>query len=313
VVAKVRREWLDHAGATAVGGRPRLAHDLATGAEQTRLEYAGLQQIHRIFGADDAADGRFGAVRPLAHMAAMRTLLLEYVEGRTLRDHLVGYGRVGGRSWRRCPEEVWRHAGAWLARFQDGTPSPGLPSRQSTREAVAERFDAYTEFLARRLSRRAVGDVVREAAQRAADVLPDRPTLAVGHGDYAPRNVIVRTDGRLAVLDPMPRWQVPRYEDLARFLVAVRVSGSQVHTGGMAYSSHTLDRLEELVTEGYRVEAGGLDPAELRCMQLLVLLDRWSALVASGAAAWPKRMRAAPARLVSIQLRREALRLADAV
>ena len=39
--------------------------------------------------------------------------------------------------------------------------------------------------------------------------------MAVGHGDYAPRNLFVDRSGRVTVIDPMPRWVVPRVEDIA--------------------------------------------------------------------------------------------------
>jgi hypothetical protein len=61
-------------------------------------------------------------------------------------------------------------------------------------------------------------------------------------------------------------------------LVSVRLLGVQVHTRGHAFSNTTVERLEREVMRGY---AGGLpaDVRELRCYELLVLFDKWSALV----------------------------------
>jgi hypothetical protein len=95
-------------------------------------------------------------------------------------------------------------------------PGGGLPTRQATRDEVMDRFEAFGTFLSTALGARTAGDAVRSAAQLAADVLPDRLSLAVGHGDYAPCNVFLLVDGRLAVFDPLSRWSVPRFEDLCR-------------------------------------------------------------------------------------------------
>ena len=104
-------------------------------------------------------------------------------------------------------------------------PHDGLPVRQGRREDVIAMFHAYDEFLGRRLGPRRVGDLARRAAELAASALPEETPLAVGHGDYAPRNVFVGQDGSLMVFDPMPRWAQPRLEDVCRFLVGLRSAG----------------------------------------------------------------------------------------
>jgi hypothetical protein len=204
-------------------------------------------------------------------------------------------------------ERSWWQAGAWLAVFQNESPHAELPARQSSREDVVERFIAYDRFLHDCLGR-AAGDGARRAAALAADVLPERLPLVVGHGDYAPRNAFQRPDGRLVVFDPLPRWAVPRLEDLARFLVAIRLLGVQLHTRGVAYAEHELAGLEHNVLDGYRTEAK-IGTAELRCYQALISLDRWSALVGDPASGWRGRLHRASARLASGYLRAEVDRL----
>jgi aminoglycoside phosphotransferase (APT) family kinase protein len=150
--------------------------------------------------------------------------------------------------------------------------------------------------------------VARRGAEIAEAVLPEHLPLAVGHGDYAPRNVFLRTDGRVSVFDPMLRWSVPRYEDLARFLVALRLSGNQVLTQGATHAAGDLDSRERAVVDGY---GGGekLPLAELRCYQLLITLDRWSALIGSRPESWRRRIQLAPVQFASGYLRGEAERL----
>jgi hypothetical protein len=310
VLAKVRRGW---SGAVEQeGARPRLSPDLLPASEQTALEFAGLTTIHEMFGNGSP---HFGAVRPLDHLADDDTILMDYVDAPTLRAVLARSHRLSAQR-RRPPhhrgEDAWRRAGTWLRSFQERMPGDGLPARQASRDDIVDRFDAFGSFLIGRLGARAAGDAARAGARLAADVLPERLPLAVGHGDYAPRNVFLTRDGRLTVFDPLFRWRVPRHEDLSRFLVAARLQAVQVHTRGLAYGAAGLDRRERAVIEGY---CGGSDErralrlAELRCLQLLITLDRWSALVDSPSRGWHARMRKASVHGASDCFREETGRL----
>jgi len=311
VLAKVRSEWAAAGGvAGRPGARPRLqppGPGLDTG-EATALEFAALQEIHAIFAGEP--DG-LTSVRPLDHLVAENTILMDYVDGTTLRQLLVRQSRLSP-PWplRHGVEamDVWRAAGSWLRTYQQRMPPGGREARQATRGAVVDRFDAFGDFLAHRLGRPAVGDTARRAIELAEETLPAQLSMAVNHGDYAPRNIFLRADGRLAAFDPLPRWLAPRYEDLARFLVAIRLSGSQVHTHGAAYAARELDRREEAVIAGYRGDAA-LSLPELRCYQLLITLDRWSALVGPRPRGRRQRVRAAPVELASGYVHREAERL----
>lgn len=307
VLAKVRRGW--SGAAQEAGARPRLAPDLLPAAEQTALEFTGLTAIHGIFGSSSSQD--FGAVRPLEHLAADDILLMEYVAAPTLRHVLACSSRLSPplrRPAHHGGEDAWRRAGTWLRLFQEQMPGARLPARQATRDDVVARFEAFGSFLAGRLGTRAAGNAAPAGARLAADILPERLPLAVGHGDYAPRNVFLADGGPLIVFDPLPRWRVPRFEDLSRFLVASRLPAVQVHTHGLAYGATDLDRRERAVIEGYGADER-LPRSELRCHQLLITLDRWCALIDSPSRSRPARLRRTSIHQASGYLRAEAERL----
>ena len=103
---------------------------------------------------------------------------------------------------------------------------------------------------------------------------------------------------------------MPAPEDLCRFLVGVRLIGLQVHTHGAAFGTTTLDRWEQLVISGYYGEQ--VPDATLRCHQLLILLDKWSAMLEpAGRGRWRTRVTTASQELATGYVRREALRLLD--
>lgn len=302
MVAKLRTGVLPQRSATDT--RPRLSTGSPSVSELTSLEYAGLDAIFTTFGN---ADNRFGAVRPLDHMVAENVILMDYVDAVTLRDVLVERSRLSlhRRSAARLSVEVpWERVGAWLRQFQESNPPEGRPSRQQDRQDVVERFEAYQEFLTSRLGA-SFGAVAADGARLAAEVLPERLPMAVGHGDFAPRNVFLDVEGRIVVLDPLPRWAVPRYEDLCRFLVGMRLLGLQLHSHGAAFGRTEVERREQQVIRGYQ----GDDPvpvAQLRCYELLILLDKWSALVDSPSRGWRGRVTSASVRSASGFLRKQA-------
>jgi hypothetical protein len=276
LVAKVRNEHTAVAGATGVPSRPVLAATAADEAELTGLEFAALRHLDAVVPGDDP---RFGTVRALAHLPEHHAIIMERAPGRPLRELLVRWSRLHPRRRRDepAPEPVFRAVGAWLRTFHEATPTSGHPARQATSEDVAAHFAALEDFLGRRLGR-GFGDLAGAGSAIATRLLPpgDLP-LAVGHGDFAPRNVLVDRTGRLVVLDPVARWAVPAQEDLCRFVVALQLNGLQVHTRGAAYAEETLARWQREVVTGYYGDA--VPWGAVRCYQLLILLDKWSALV----------------------------------
>lgn len=327
LLAKVRTDGPTPAGAPAGpstgagGGRPTLSSSPLPAAELTALEYAGLQAIAGFAGADS----RFGVVRPLAHLQQQGTIVMDFVAEPTLRDELVGRHRLRGlrdavqrvRGRPRAAgapdaDEACRRAGAWLAHFQEALPMAGRPARQQRRDEVVARFEAYGEFLARRSGDRSSGAVARRGAELAATVLPETLPLAVGHGDFAPRNMFVGAEGRLTVFDPLARWAVPVHEDLARFLAGVRLLGVQVHTHGLALDARQPERWASAVVAGW--QDARVDPvpaAAVHCYELLILLDKWSALVAAPATGAKGRARAASTRAAAPYVRAQAVRVAE--
>jgi hypothetical protein len=126
--------------------------------------------------------------------------------------------------------------------------------------------------------------------------------------------VFVLADGRIAVFDPMPRWLVPRSEDLCRFLVSLRMQGLTLLTRGWSEGARRLDRRERLVIDGYRADEP-LPMPQLRCYQLLITLDKWSALLTAprpgGRRTVSSRVRDASVLMSSDYFRSEARRLLD--
>jgi hypothetical protein len=283
VVAKVRRPEPDEGGRIADRApRPRLRTLTATVAELAELEYEGLRSIADLVGPEHP---RFGAVRPLDHLPSESVVVMEHVSAPTLRAAFLAESRTAvvrrSRQTRIPPQAAWDNAGAWLRAFHALPSDRTRLARQQTRAQVLERFSAFGEFLARSGCPSATR-IATTGARLASERLPERLPGVVGHGDFVARNMFLDAAGRITVFDPMPRWQVPPYEDICRFLVGMRLSGLQVHSQGIAYAQRALQRREDLFLGGYFGD-DEVPLAAIGSYQLLILLDKWSALVDSAA------------------------------
>jgi len=296
-LAKLRRG----SGEEAAGSRPRLRRQAATAEELTLLEWAGLEAIQRACGDTEG----LGVVRPLLLMRDEAALVMSYVDAPTLRSTVLGLSRL--RPARGGLDDAVLGcglAGRWLRAFQHHAAELDLPVRQGTREEVAEKMIALGEFF----DSPAWRDVATAGAEVVTRTLPLELPVAGGHGDFAPRNMLLGS-GVLTVIDPLPRWRVPVYNDLCRFLIGIRMIGEQVHTHGLAFGSETLDALEEAAVTAY---LGTAEHAPLRAYQLLILMDKWSAMrdnprrdVSGRVARWSaalddRRIRAEAERLVGL-------------
>jgi len=295
-LAKFRRESPAEGGA-----RPRLRHQAAGAEELTLLEWSGLETIERACGAS----ARLGVIRPLLLMREHAGLVMSYVDAPTLRSIVLDLSRLRrGRGDRAAAVHGCALAGEWLRTFQQHRDGSDRPVRQGSREEVVGQMRSYGEFLDSRDWRR----LATAGAELATELLPPDLPLAVGHGDFAPRNMLLR-DGRLTVLDPLPRWRVPAYDDLCRLLVGIRLIGEQVHSHGLAFDPATLDALEEAATAAYL--GPDTDRRPLRTYQLMILMDKWTAMLSNPRRDLPGRLARRSAGLADHRVRAEAERLLD--
>jgi len=163
--------------------------------------------------------------------------------------------------------------------------------RLEHRAAVSASLGQYADFLGDAGERDPrVRELSRAAAERLTAELPERMPLALGHGDFTAQNVFAAPAGRVTVFDPMPLWQVPIYEDIARFTIGIRLFTEQTLTQGLALSSEHLDLCERSFLRGYFGPAA-LPAAVVHGFQALLLLDRWAALISKqGRGRGPRRI-----------------------
>lgn len=277
VVVKARKQSRGGPETSRSATRPvMVAAGQLPEVEMARREFDGLSMIWAAFGDRDSA--RYAVARPLTWLPEHAGFVMDHVADPTMRQQLMARSRLrpGGAQ---LEDAAWVNAGAWLRIYHGLRPAGALQPRLGQRARVAELFEPYAEFLAGRAGHAAFfAALARVGAQRAEAALPGDLPLVVGHGDFVVRNLFESPTGRITVIDPMPRWLAPAHEDLARFVVGMRMLGLQVLSHGLAFGQQQLDGYEAGFLRGYF----GEDPVpweELRAFQLLILMDKWSAAV----------------------------------
>ena len=286
VVVKVRHSETRLRRPDRFEDRPVLAPvRLLSDGDTGRREYDGLVLLRDAL-APHLDSRRFGVLRPLAWLPEHAAIVTDFVGHPTLRTRLLATSRLHPWSAGPLPGTPWRNAGAALRRFHDQPTSLSLPPRAETPDRVGTLYRQFAEFL---LERTGPLPVLAELAacgpELAARSLPADLPLGTGHGDFVANNLFTGAGGEITVFDPLPLWRVPGYQDLATLLVGLRVLPVQAGSRGLAFPAAVLDRYEAELVAGYSGEGSGngdVPGRALAAFQLLVLLDKWSALVSRG-------------------------------
>ncbi len=255
--------------------RPRLSplpSDMSDGA---LLEYRGLVHIER--AALRSGLPWMHAVRPLACLPDDATVVMSLLTQQTAKDRLRHLGATArGSEARAVVATIGQRVGRWLREYQ-ATPWEVQPEggRPVTIAAALDKLEEFRTYLRDSEIDPALLDSIVERATTASAGTTEPWSLVPCHGDFSPRNVLYRDPGDIWVIDPLPRWSVPPWEDLARFRFEseVRLENRYAFGLGGAEAGAVLRRELE---RGYLGDA--LEPGPHAVLvEALVLLDAWSA------------------------------------
>ena len=253
---------------------PRL-FPLPDPAGKAEIEYTTLSRISAHFMELD--DPRFGAVHVLDFLPEKRALIMEHVPHPSMSRLLLRSCRLAVP----CAniDTVIRNAGSWLRIYHQ---LPGLAhtrDRHETRDAFLHSLREFVDFLAAAQGDDAwIGNVLDQIESLAHSILPEFLPLGMGHGDYAPRNIFVGPGERVTVFDTLARWRVPIYEDIAHFLIALKLARPQVYSLGLAFNETVIARYEQEFLRGY-FQDDVIPHGAITLFEKLLLMDKWAALL----------------------------------
>ena len=262
----------------AVARRERatnLVEPVADPRRKSRLEHDALVAV-----ADhlrSLGDPRFGWVTVYDHLPDRGVLILSQVEGPTL-DHVLRTPPTSSYP-SDARDTLLGNLGGWLAEFHR-VETVHMEPRGGSPEMLRGDLHRLREMLGRcgradRLPRQ-LPSVVDEVVPA---VLPAQLATGLGHGDLAPRNVLVGEDHSVTIIDSLGRFRVPVHEDPAYFLVELATGSTRfARRRRLPASGREVARLRSAFLAGYPLA----DDATLWAFELRALLDKWRSLADRG-------------------------------
>jgi aminoglycoside phosphotransferase (APT) family kinase protein len=241
-------------------------------------------------------DSRIFAVRVLASLCHDQVLLMERVSCAPLTKFLVSASRLGRA---RCSAQLlllMEHAGAALRAVHRMPPGAMRRIRGATRADFLAWLDVTGEFFREDVSaynsyRRFAARMRRAAGQLLDETLPCGPQ----HNDFAPRNVLVDEENRVAVIDMLDEWHGCVWEDVAHFLVSLAANKAQALSGGWFFPQTSLDEMRLAFLRGYDPQ-GRVDDRVIRLYEAQISLTKWAAALQQQRQrrGWSKLLRSCP-------------------
>ncbi|MEE9398185.1 MAG: hypothetical protein V3V31_14355 [Methylococcales bacterium] len=241
------------------------------------FEYRSLQAIHDHFA--QLGDPRFGTIRVLDLLENPYTIIMEKGRDPGFRNffrkaHRLRPGLLSDRLLNGC-----RNSGAWLNEFRNLSPPEHCETRHSKAEEVQSILEALIVFALKSGGRRWFSHQFQQRLLVAAEsFLPSNLILGMTHTDFAPRNILLGHNGRITVFDSIGHWRAPIYEDLAYFLIRLKVSMPQMMSQGRLFEAATLIKLEKEFLGGYFGHRP-IPMAQIRLYECILLLEQWAAMV----------------------------------
>lgn len=241
-----------------------------------QFERATLSAIQEHFTA--VGDPNFGAVPLLDVLPDYGAIVLERLDCPTLRTLLMRTGWWRGYHASTELAAALRNAGGWLRSFQQIPPLEHTRQRFTRRTELLDSIGEFADDLERAGAGRLVRSIVSQTQAVARSILPEQLPTGLGHGDFAPRNVLVGSDDRVFIIDTVGKWSWPVYQDLAYFLTAMKTIGPQIFSNGLLFSDAAMAAFEAEFLRGYYAEE--TPPlAVIRLFEIQCLLARWCSAV----------------------------------
>lgn len=273
VIVKVVREDVD----------PELTRKPILGAwcdskKLLAFEYKALKSIHD--HVREIGDERFLAVPVLNYFENPTAFAMERLHLPNLRHLMLKqrWSRAGAPP--AALRRAFRNTGAWLQSFHSMPRLEHTAARRTHRQEFVESVRRFANYLAASgVSEHFLSTLMRGVESTVKETLSTELPCALGHGDFAPRNVLVGQDQCVAVIDTPARWWYPIYEDLGYMLASMRLIEPQLSLHGLVPSRSGWIRVfEEDFVKGYFGHES-IPWSALRLYQIQALLATWASAV----------------------------------
>lgn len=257
--------------------KPRTAAEsyLVPGPDRPGAEWEAMSKIESHFA--DRSDLGVFTVPVLDSLMDNRVLVLERADAVSL-SKWVRRSAVPNPASRRKLLQAIENSARWLREFHSLDPDPTSSARGTTRSE----FQSWSGLVCGRMEtngfNRDLISKLRARLRNAADQhLPADLPVRTLHDDFAPRNVLVDSNGLVAGIDLTMEWKGCVWEDLSRFVTSLFLDKLRVASLGLALRSGWIDQLEETFYEAYF----GSEPIPWPAMRLYQAQTALTSLAAS--------------------------------
>ena len=279
VIVKVPARNLLKGRLNDLGFEKPLLFPKAEATEMHALQYSALVAIDEHFTSLNKKE--LGTIRVLDYLPDSQAVVMEESNAPKLQDLLMKESRLRSPFSQHRLAPAFQNVGKWLRIYHRMPKQEQVQVRHEHREDYIEGISKLTDFLASRLGERSFfNQIALILASKARDVLPETLPLGLGHGDYAPRNILVDPSARVIVLDTFSKWRTPIYEDIGYFLTGMKMTYPQVVSQGLVFSDSQIKAYEQAFLKGY-FEQKPVPYSAIRLYEMLTLLDKWSSVLIS--------------------------------
>ena len=246
--------------------------------DRHRRHYTALKAIYEYF--TNLNIQTLGAIRALDYLPEHHAVFTEESADPKLGQLFLRKNRFYALFSDGELSPAFRNVGAWLSAYHNMPKEEDVDTRHAHRKDYVEAILKLKIFLVKTLGDECffetVSSILRNESGKA---LPNSLPLALGHGDFSPRNILIGPNARVTVLDTFAAWRTSLYEDIGYFLNDLNMSYLQVVSQGFAFDAGQLAAYEQAFLEGY-FDHEPIPYSAVRLYEALALLDKWSSLIA---------------------------------
>lgn len=258
--------------------RARMVPPLNDYGKRLQLEYTALEAIHNHFKKFN--NPSFGTIRVLDFMEKYQAIIMEENFNPSLLS-LFAKTCLFRNSFYKVADlnSAFYNAGAWLNAYREVPNMIDAIPRHSSRDSYNESILELTNYLSDLIGDKQFFEQVEEIVHsNAMKILPENLPLGLGHGDYAMRNILVGKSGIVTVIDTAAKFYVPIYEDIAYFLVRLRLNKLHLLTRGLFISDKMFVGFQSEFLSGYFGKSK-IPSNVINLFMIQSLLDNWSSKV----------------------------------
>ena len=257
---------------TTIGERPRLFPIVCPVSNGLR-EYRALKSLQQHYSS--LKDCRFGAISVFDLIESPFVVVMQKCPDPDLKLLLKRSTRFHRIRNKETLNQAFENTGAWLREFHKLPTLEHTEQRHEDRSCFVDSVKRFAEGLSQQTGNRSLfHDISQRLAESAQRILPVKLPCAIIHGDFAPRNILVRADSRVTVFDTQRRWRAPLYEDLAYLLISIKAPGPQVRSQGVLFKRSQLASWESAFLNGYFLNTR-IPLATVRLYECLLTLEWW--------------------------------------